>query len=297
VLVINTSGTLNAALPASLTDGRQIRLHLSTRLADDTWVVELRQLTDKGTGPFYEATSGLEVTLPAGATATLCAPYEPDGRDKVAGKVRLWSAKLTWTSPWQAYLRQHGRPIRYSYVPASWGSDYYQSVYATEPGSAEMPSAGRAFTPEVITRLVAKGVVVAPLTLHTGVSSLEGHESPYPEYFQVPDSTARLVNAARALGNRIIAVGTTVVRALESTLDNEGNVEAREGWTNLVISRQCKPHLVDGLLTGLHEPGASHLAMLEAIAGFNHLRQTYAEALREQYLWHEFGDMHLILPF
>jgi S-adenosylmethionine:tRNA ribosyltransferase-isomerase len=181
-------------------------------------------------------------------------------------------------------------------VREGWPLSYYQTVYATEAGSAEMPSAGRAFTPELITRLVAGGVQIAPLLLHTGVASLEAHEPPYEEYYRVPRETAALVNAAQRDGRRVIAVGTTVVRALETVADPAGTVRPGTGWTRLVITPERGLRTVTGLLTGLHEPQASHLAMLEALAGRAHLRLTYTEALRQHYLWHEFGDLHLILP-
>jgi S-adenosylmethionine:tRNA ribosyltransferase-isomerase len=194
------------------------------------------------------------------------------------------------------YLARHGRPIRYGYVPERWPLSAYQNVYGTVPGSAEMPSAGRPFTPELITRLVASGILIAPLLLHTGVSSLERHEPPYPEPYEVPASTARLVNAVHRWGGRVIAVGTTVVRALETVADPDGTVWPGTGWTNLVISTTEGIRAVDGLLTGWHEPLASHLQILEAMAGETYVAHCYTSALRHGYLWHEFGDSHLILP-
>jgi S-adenosylmethionine:tRNA ribosyltransferase-isomerase len=168
-------------------------------------------------------------------------------------------------------------------------------VYVTEPGSAEMPSAGRPFTPEVITRLVAKGVGVTPVVLHTGVASLEADELPYPEHATVPAVTAERVNAARASGRRVVAVGTTVVRAIESAVA-DGEVHAYDGWTDLVVTPERGVHAVDGLLTGWHEPEASHLLLLEAVAGHALLRRSYEASLAAGYRWHEFGDVHLILP-
>src|SRR5262249_11678535 len=153
----------------------------------------------------------------------------------------------------------------------------------------------RAFTPELMTRLIAQGVQIAPLLLHTGVASIENHEPPYEEYYRVSLATARVVNEARATGRRVIAIGTTVVRALETVTDESGVAHPGEGWTSLIITPERGVRAVDGLLTGLHEPRASHLAMLEAICGREHLRLAYAEALRERYLWHEFGDLHLLL--
>ena len=194
------------------------------------------------------------------------------------------------------YLAVHGRPIRYGYVRGSWPLSTYQNVYATEPGSAEMPSAGRPFTPEVLTRLVARGVGVAPVVLHTGVASLEASEPPYPEFYRVTRATAHRVNDTRREGGRVIAIGTTVVRALETVVDSRREVHAGSGWTDTVVTAQRPATSVDGLLTGWHEPEASHLAMLEGIAGRALLERSYAAALADGYLWHEFGDVHLVLP-
>jgi S-adenosylmethionine:tRNA ribosyltransferase-isomerase len=293
VLVINTSGTMNAALEAERDDGTELELRLSTHLPADLWIVELRRPADGATEPFRHATPGETLGLPEGATATLYAPY-PGDPDLSEGS-RLWLSSLDLPRPLDEYLDRHGFPIRYGYVRESWPVSYYQTVYATEPGSAEMPSAGRAFTPELITRLVSRGVRLAPLILHTGVASLEDDDPPYEEFYRVPLDTARLVNAARAAGRRVVAVGTTVVRALETVTDEDGISHPGEGWTRLVVTPGRPVRSVSAMLTGLHEPRSSHLAMLEALAGREHLRIAYREALREGYLWHEFGDLHLIL--
>ena len=293
VLVINTSGTMNAALPATRADGTALELHLSTHLPADLWVVEVRVQAGKTTRPFYDMQMGETLSLSEGGSVRLLAPYLHDCKQ---AKHRLWIAMLHVPTPLQAYLTRNGFPIRYSYVRESWPLEYYQNAYVTEIGSAEMPSAGRAFTPELITRLIARGVQIAPLLLHTGVASLEEHEPPYEEFYRVPLQTARIVNTARSEGRRVIAVGTTVVRALETVTDEEGTTHPGEGWTRLIITPQRGIHAVNALLTGLHEPRATHLLMLEALAGIEHLSLTYKEALREGYLWHEFGDLHLLLP-
>ncbi len=293
LLVINTSGTLNAALPARRNDGRAFELHLSTHLPTDRWVVELRAFLDdqaKTPGPFYEIQPGESLALPAGGHVTFHAPYLPS-----QAQPRLWLATLDLPDALQPYLARHGFPIRYSYVKEGWPLSYYQTVYATEMGSAEMPSAGRAFTPELLTSLIARGIQIAPLLLHTGVASSEHNEPPYEEYYRVPAATARLVNATRAAGQRVIAVGTTVVRTLESVTEADGQTHAGEGWTNLVITPRRGIHAINGLLTGLHEPLSTHLAMLETLAGRPHLEITYAAALKQGYLWHEFGDLHLMV--
>jgi S-adenosylmethionine:tRNA ribosyltransferase-isomerase len=294
LLLINTSGTLKAALDVTRADGTGLELHLSTRLPAAMWIVELRQPSEAATIPFRDAVVGETLELPGDASATLHAPYGALGGK--AGPARLWVATLRLPDRLEDYLERYGFPIRYGYVPQRWPASYYQTVYTTEMGSAEMPSAGRAFTPELITRLVAQGTQIAPLLLHTGVASLEDHEPPYEEFYRVPLDTARAVNVARSAGRRVIAVGTTAVRAIETVADETGTVHPGEGWTRLVIGPERGLRAVDGLLTGLHEPRATHLALLEALAGIRHLRVTYAEALRERYLWHEFGDLHLILP-
>lgn len=296
LLVLNTSRTMNASLPAALPDGTRLRLHLSTQLPAGLWSVELRRPSGSATQPFGKGEAGIQLTLPAGGTARLLTPHNPALRHCPDQPVRLWLATLHLPQPLNSYLAAHGSPIRYEYVPKVWPLDYYQTVFANAPGSAEMPSAGRAFTPELITRLVAQGIQFAPLLLHTGVASLEDHEAPYEEYYRVPPETAVQVNQARQQGRRVIAVGTTVIRALETVTDETGVTHAGSGWTDLFITPQRGIRAVDGLLTGLHEPRATHLAMLAALADTCHLSLVYEQALQQRYLWHEFGDLHLLLP-
>jgi len=286
LVVVNTSATLAAALPVTRTDGAVLELRLSTPAQDRDpehyWIVELRS----GDEPFGAVEVGERLALPGGAHAEIVAPYSA---------ARLWLARLELPAPVEAYLAEHGRPIRYRYVPRSWPLSAYQNVYATEPGSAEMASAGRPFTAELVTRLVAGGVLVAPITLHTGVSSQENHERPYPERYRVSEQTARLVNAVRGWGGRVVATGTTVVRALETTARGDGTVVAGEGWTNLVVTPERGLWAVDGLLTGLHEAESSHLDLLRAVAGEKLLELSYRAAVQRGYRWHEFGDSQLIL--
>jgi S-adenosylmethionine:tRNA ribosyltransferase-isomerase len=280
LVVINTSGTL----PAAIDVGDGVAVHLSTQLDAERWVVELRRDGRRWGDDAVPA----HLALGVDASLDIEAPYR--------GSDRLWTARLTLPRPVLTWLAVHGRPIRYGYVERPWPVSMYQNVYVTQPGSAEMPSAGRPFTPDVITRLVAKGVGVTPLVLHTGVASLEADELPYPERVTVPAVTAMRVNATRANGGRVIAVGTTVVRALESAAGDDGIVDALDGWTDLVITPERGVRVVEGLLTGWHEPVASHLLMLEAIGGRDLLERSYDASLAEAYRWHEFGDVHLLLP-
>jgi S-adenosylmethionine:tRNA ribosyltransferase-isomerase len=304
LLVVNDSATLPAALPALKADGGAVDLHLSTpdpalhtsgiqgsdpgiQLAYNSpgpanpsrWVVEVRS------GGRRVKARAETLTLPAGGSATLLAPYLSPGR--------LWIARLDLPEPLLDYLAHHGAPIRYAHEPTGRPLSDHQTIFATKPGSAEMPSAGRPFTRRALTRLRERGIGVQRITLHTGVSSQERGERPYPERFAVSAHTAERVNQARAGGHRVIAVGTTVVRALETVSD--GQVRAGEGWTSLTVTPERGVHAVDGLLTGWHEPEASHLLMLEAFAGRELLERSYAAAVASGYRWHEFGDLHLLL--
>jgi S-adenosylmethionine:tRNA ribosyltransferase-isomerase len=278
LLVINDSGTLPAELTAHTALGEAFALRLSTRLLTGTWVVEPRDVRLK---------AGDSVSIPGGGTVHLLHTY--------ATSARLWVAEVTLPKPFVEYLLEWGRPIRYPYVPAVWPLSAYQTVYSRDLGSAEMPSAGRPFTCDLVDTLRRQGVKVETVTLHTGVASPEAHEPPYAEWYRVPWSAAQAVRETRRSQGRVIAVGTTVVRTLESAADAEGQVHPSKGWTNLVITPERGVFAVDGLLTGFHEPRSTHLAMLEALAPREHLLGAYRAAIEGRYLWHEFGDMHLIL--
>lgn len=289
LVVINTSATVPAAVDAAAQDGEFVVLHVSTELPTGLWLVELRRPVDgSATLPHDGDFGGTELHLPGRATVRVLG--------RMPGSVRLWVAVLDLGVPVVEYLERWGRAIRYRYVPATWPIDAYRNVYAVEPGSAEMPSAGRPVTADVLASLVARGVGVTPLVLHTGVASLEQHELPYPERYRVPIETARRVNETHASGGRVVAIGTTVVRALESVTTEDGITHPGSGWTDLLITPARGVRAVDGLLTGWHEPEATHLQMLEAVAGRGPLELAYPEAIRSGYRWHEFGDSHLLLP-
>jgi S-adenosylmethionine:tRNA ribosyltransferase-isomerase len=304
LLVVNASATINAALDgwrsgfAGVAD-ELVALHLSSpapwRDDERRWVVELRRPTPDGTRPLLDARPGERIRLRGGGSATLVAPFGARGSGMPNGFVRLWEADLSCPGGIVAYAAEFGAPIRYDYVPDRWPLYMYQTMFGIEPGSAEMPSAGRPFTADIVMRLQAKGVVVAPIVLHTGVASLEAGEPPFPERFRVTGCAADAVNRARASHHRVVAVGTTVVRALETVASPDGTVTAAEGWTDLVITPERGVHVVDALITGFHEPRASHLALLDAFAGRRHLGVAYKAALENGYLWHEFGDLHLIV--
>ena len=276
--VLNRSATIPAALAAQRADGEQMQLHLSTRLPADLFVIEARSAR-------LDAHELLR--LPGGGLVEFLTPYR-DSR-------RLWIARLYLPTDFRSYVGHYGQPVSYRHTARRWPLATYQNVYAAEPGSAEMPSAGRPLTREMLERLRGMGVEIAFITLHAGVSSPKRDEPPYEERYTVPAETADIVRRARRMGGRIVAVGTTVVRALESSLDAKGRVVASQGWTDLVITPERGISAIDGMLTGFHEPQSSHLAMLEAIAGDDVIAKSYAAALAAGYLWHEFGDSQLIL--
>ncbi|MFJ3310163.1 S-adenosylmethionine:tRNA ribosyltransferase-isomerase [Streptomyces sp. NPDC086549] len=292
LLVVNTSPTLAAAVDGRIGHARVV-VHFSTRGDDGRWAVELREPDGTGTTRAHAgAPAGTEVRLPGGTGLVLEEPLSARGE-------RLWWARVAGAEV-LGLLREHGRPIRYSYTERDQPLSVYQTVFALPSddgaGSAEMPSAARPFTTRLVAELVSRGVRFAPVALHTGVASMEAHEPPYPERYAVPEASARLINNVRAGDGRVIAVGTTAVRAVESAASADGVVRAAGGWTDLVVTPERGVRVVDGLLTGLHEPEASHLLMLEAIAGRAAVDRGYEEALRGLYLWHEFGDVHLVLP-
>ncbi|HUO46207.1 MAG TPA: S-adenosylmethionine:tRNA ribosyltransferase-isomerase [Acidimicrobiia bacterium] len=287
IVVINTSATLPAALAATTADGEQVVVHLSTPLPGGLWAVEVREPVGPGSRKRESVDPG-SLHLPGGGAISLLAPH-----DTVP---RLWLARLDYPGELDTFLQLYGSPIRYGYADTDWPLAAYQTVYAHDPGSAEMPSAGRPLTPDLITRMVAKGVAVLPIVLHAGVASLEDGEHPPAERFRVSEHTAAAANALKAGGGRLIAVGTTAVRALETVADRQGRLHPGEGYTELVIDHRRAPRAVDGLLTGWHEPRASHLHLIEAMAGRPLIETMYRRALDNGYTWHEFGDSCLILP-
>ena len=295
LVVVNTSATLPAAVDAYRFTHPRSPLHVATELDDGSWVVEVR--APDNSGPATDVRPGETIEVSGGVTLRVQASYPSPA---VEG-ARLWKVTPSTTVGSHAYLAEHGRPIRYGYLSAAWPLGDLQNVYADEPGSAEMASAemasaGRPFTHRLLVRLLARGVTIAPVSLHTGVSSPEKHEPPMPERYDVSSATADLVNLAHSRRRRVVAVGTTVTRALESAANADGSVSPSRGWTDLVLGFDRPARVVTGLISGLHEPEASHLLLLEAVAGRRLVAGAYEAAVRERYLWHEFGDSMLFLP-
>lgn len=292
VLVVNTSATLHGEIDAvwvSRAGSRPVVLHVATPLDDGDWVVELR------TAPHADRpvlTAGVGDRIVAGG-------FELRLRDAYPTPLpadrpnRLWRASATGDV--RGTLDAGGRPIAYGYLDGRWPLSAYQTIFSRTPGSAEMPSAARPFTENLVVSLLAKGILFAPVLLHTGVSSQEAGEPPQPERFAVSVESASLVNHARERGGRIVAVGTTATRAIESAVAGD-RVVAAAGWTERVVTPEAPPRIVDGLVTGWHDAEASHLLLVEAVAGAELAQRAYDEALAEGYVWHEFGDSCVFLP-
>jgi len=288
LVVVNTSATVPGAVDARLPDGDPVVVHFSGEMPGGVLLVEVRQPALGTTVPRIVDVP-VEIDLLGLGRVHLLAPF--------ADSRRLWLATAAYAADTSLLelLAAHGRPIRYRHVPREWPIEAYQTVFAREPGSVEMPSAARPFSTELVTDLVARGVGIVPLLLHTGVSSIEGEERPYPERYRVPRATATAIDTTRQNGGRVIAIGTTVVRALATVTDDRGTVHPGRGWTDVVVTADTPVRSVDGLVTGWHEPESTHLMMLESFADREVLADAYAAAFRGGYLWHEFGDSHLIL--
>jgi S-adenosylmethionine:tRNA ribosyltransferase-isomerase len=293
VLVVNTSATVPGQLDG-MRNGSAVVVHVANRLSDGTRVIELRTAPD-ASAPVLDGSVAERIALPAGGVVELIAPYPKSGSAPRGVGNRLWRGRVSVSQSLSGYLRELARPISYGYLNGSFPISAYQTIFALCPGSAEMPSAARPFSAELVARLVARGVIFAPITLHTGLSSQDAGEAPQPEWFEVSETTAHLINSSRARGGRVIAVGTTATRAIESAAGPDGIVAAASGWTDLVISPERPVRVVDGLITGWHNPEASHLLLVESVAGAELTQRAYDAAVAEHYLWHEFGDSCVFL--
>jgi S-adenosylmethionine:tRNA ribosyltransferase-isomerase len=291
LLIFNSSRTLPASLKTTNSDiDKPTEVRLAEHLPDDTWLVLF--LFENETQNNSLIQQGQKIEFDAGLTAIV---EKPDLRNP-----RLWKIKFSETGAALIDIfYQIGKPIRYGYISAPLPLEYYMTVFAIDPGSSEMPSAGRAFTWKMLFDLKNKNIGTAFLTLHTGLSSYMDdnlsatHIVSEEEYF-IPTGTATKIRTAKAKGGRIIAVGTTVVRALESSAYLNGKVVPGHSYTNLKITADHKLKVASGLITGFHEPQASHLDLISAFLNPVQIGKAYQEAIEKKYLWHEFGDLCLI---
>lgn len=281
VVVLNNSRTIPAVLKGKQGEN-QLEIRLSRKVKANQWdVLVIGEYCHKG-GPisFIEGVQG-EMVGSGSENPLMRMKFSVHGTE------------------FYDFLYKAGEPVRYEYIQTSWALDMYQTVYGSVPGSVEMASAGRAFSWKLLQSLKEKGIRIAFVQLHSGLSYYGDDRWPaplnHPEEFFVPEETAVMVQQAKKKGNRVIAVGTTVVRALESAVTEKGELQAMNGITDLYITKESSLKVVDCLLTGLHEPEASHMHLLTAFIPEDLLLNSYQQALLEGYHWHEFGDVNLIL--
>ena len=291
VLVVNTSATQAAAFPIEISKGRKGMVHFSTQINHEEWLVEIREIKGNKTIRWKDGAENEVFNLPNKGTIKLKSKFY-ENRDLL----HLWTVEVNIDQDIQSYMQMYGQPIKYENLDKAYPLDYYQTYFSYQPGSSEMPSAGRGFTSLLVNKLLEKGIELVPVLLHTGVSSLEENEAPYPEYMELSPASAKIINKAKRTGRRIVAVGTTAVRAVESATNIQGEVVPYKGNTSLYIQNEYKMRTINAMLTGFHEPKASHLNMLQSLAGADHIDEAYNAAIDNNYYWHQFGDLHLILP-
>lgn len=291
VLVVNTSATIPSALHVLLPGNKKGKLHISTKINGKKWLVEIREITGNKTMRWKEGKEGMIFKLPSGSWIKLKKKFYKNDQ-----WLDLWIVDFNSNQLVEDYLAANASPIQYEKLDREYPLSYYQTFFSFHPGSSEMPSAGRGFTSELIAALLRKGITLAPILLHTGVSSLEESETPYPEFMEIDPVSASIINTAKSERRRIIAVGTTAIRAIETAVSDDGVLMPYRGNTSLFIDESYSMKITDGLLTGFHEPRASHLNMLQSISNYEHIYKAYQEATNTGYFWHQFGDLHLILP-
>lgn len=299
LLVANDAATIPASLFTTTERKDAVEIRLATTTDECTWQAVLFGAGDWHTrteeraappplapGDVLHAGGGLDATIVA---------VDPRSPRLVTLRFSREGAAL-WTA-----LHRSGRPVQYAYVRDWLAHWHVQTAFASRPWAVEMPSAGRPITAALVMRLRRKGIAVARLTHAAGLSSTGDPTIddllPFPERYEIPRETVTALARARAEGGRIVAVGTTVVRALEGSASAHGaEVVSGRGITDLHIGAGFVPRMVDGLLTGLHEAGSSHRSLLHAFAGESLVSDAWADGDARGYLGHEFGDHALVLP-
>jgi S-adenosylmethionine:tRNA ribosyltransferase-isomerase len=298
LLVVNDGATMPAALEGRTRDGAYVEARLVSERGDGAFAAILfgdgsSRMRTEDRGPAPRVAEGDELLLGDELAATIervdeASPRLVDLRFRETG-ARFWSA-----------LYRSGRPIQYAYVEAPLELWHTQTRYASRPWCAELASAGRPLTWALLLELRRRGVGVAHVTHAAGISStgdaaLDGR-LPMRERYDVPASTVRAVREAKLRGKRVVAVGTTVARALEGCARaHGGELVAASGETDLLIDGASPLRVVDGLLTGMHEPTESHYRLISAFVAPALLERANDHAREAGYLSHEFGDSTLIL--
>jgi S-adenosylmethionine:tRNA ribosyltransferase-isomerase len=291
LLVVNDAATLPASLPARDARNNQIELRLTTQLDDRVW-----QAVVFGAGDWRTPTED-RPSPPrfAEGDEMLIAPdfhAKVRGEDRLSERLLNLEFNLSGEELWRNLYR-YGSPVQYSYMKDELKLWSVQNIYSGRPWAVEMPSAGHALSWRLLLKLIGKGVRIVPITHGAGLSST-GDEKldralPLAERFEIPASAMEAVRSSKAEGGRVIAVGTSVVRALESA------GSGLSGFTTLRLGPGYQRKIVDGLLTGAHDVSESHYQLLSAFLPQNVLEQVSRHFEREEYFMHEFGDLCLIL--
>jgi S-adenosylmethionine:tRNA ribosyltransferase-isomerase len=296
LLVFNDAATL----PASL----------AGELADTGGAIELR-LVGPGLGRRWRAVAfgAGDWQLDTDARPSP-PPLEPGTRLRLRGGLEAKVAEVEGRLVELAFEREDaelyaglyaaGRPVQYSHLEEELELWSVQTLFAGRPWAVEMPSAGRPFTAAILAALRRRGVAIARLTHAAGLSATGDPELdaalPLPEPYEIPAETVELIARTKTAGGRVIAVGTSVVRALESAVEDHGELRSGRGLARLILSPAHELRVVDGLLTGMHDPSESHYRLLGAFASERTLQTTWCFALGADYRSHEFGDLALLLP-
>lgn len=286
VLVINNTRVLPARLWGKKAGtGTRVEVLLLTRLEDDVWETLVR--------PGRRLPPGTEIVFGA----------ELRGRVESVGEDGCRHIRFRYRGDFEQLLDKLGSMPLPPYIkkqPAD--PQRYQTVYASDPGSAAAPTAGLHFTPELLAEIRDRGVTVAPVLLHVGlgtfrpvkVEDITSHRM-HAEYYRITPETARLINEARAAGRRVVAVGTTTTRCLETAGREGDGVRPGSGWTDIFIYPGYTFRVIDGLVTNFHLPRSTLVMMVSALVGRERLLDAYAEAVRQRYRFFSFGDAMLII--
>lgn len=287
-LVINNTRVIPARLIGAKKDtGAHVEILLLRRKKDDIWETLVR--------PGKKLRPGAEVTFGDGSlTATIL--------DVVEGGDRL--VQFHYDGIFEEILDRLGEMPLPPYITHKLkDTDRYNTVYAKFDGSAAAPTAGLHFTKELLEEVKDMGVNIAQVTLHVGlgtfrpvkVDDVREHEM-HTEWYRVTQETADLINKTKENGGRIIAVGTTSVRTLETVADENGHMKAQEGDTSIFIYPGYKWKIVDGLITNFHLPESTLIMLVSSLAGREHVLAAYKEAVKERYRFFSFGDAMYIDP-
>lgn len=286
-LAVNNTKVIPARLIGSRAEtGAKIEVLLLKRGEDDVWETLVK--------PGKKAKPGTKILFGGGLLTGEVLEVIEDGNRKI---------RFQYEGIFEEILDQLGQMPLPPYITHQLkDKNRYQTVYAKHDGSAAAPTAGLHFTPELLRKIEEKGVLIAHVTLHVGLGTfrpvkveniLEHHM--HSEFYMVEEEQARLINETKKQGGRVIAVGTTSCRTLESAAGEDGILKAGSGWTDIFIYPGYEFRLTDGLITNFHLPESTLMMLVSALAGRDRIMNAYAEAVKERYRFFSFGDAMFVI--